>query len=372
VQASWVGEGQQKPLTKGSFGRQTLNPTKLAVIFAESAEVVRLNPLQYLETMQRKIGEAFALAFDAATLHGINKPANFVGYLGQTTNAVSLSDTVAGTTGAGAGNQTNAYTSFNNALSLLVNSTNADGRQRVWSGTLLDQVTEPLLNLSVDSIGRPLFVEQPFSSTNGLTGAAAFISQNSVPQRGGSILGRPTLISDHVSNGTVGSRTIGFAGDFSQVVWGQVGGLSFDVTDQATLDFSANQDGSNLVSLWQHNMVAVRCEAEYAFLVNDPQAFVRLTDELLPGSFTLAVLGSPTGGAFTVKFNGQETGTIAYNATAAAVKTAILALADGLQASDVTVTLSGSTYTITVPGTITKGTDALTGGTSPSTTVTPV
>ena len=52
------------------------------MIFAESAEVVRINPLGYLETMQQKIGEAFALAFDAAAFHGINKPAKFVGYIG--------------------------------------------------------------------------------------------------------------------------------------------------------------------------------------------------------------------------------------------------------------------------------------------------
>jgi HK97 family phage major capsid protein len=279
VQANWVGEGEQKPLTKGSFAKQELYPTKIAVIFAESAEVVRLNPLGYLETMQRKIGEAFALAFDSATLHGINKPANFHGYLGETTQAVSLEDTVAGT-GAGAGNQTNAYTSFNSALALLVNSRNADNRSRVWNGTLLDQTTEPLLNVSLDNVGRPLFVEAPYASANSITGPLTDINQNTSAQRGGTILGRQSIISDHVADGTTGPRTIGFIGDFSQVIWGQIGGLSFDVTDQATLDFGT-AGSPNLVSLWQHNMVAVRCEAEFAFHVNDKDAFVKLTDATL-------------------------------------------------------------------------------------------
>lgn len=367
VQASWVGEGDQKPLTKGAFSRQTLNPTKIAVIFAESAEVVRINPLSYLETMQQKIGEAFALAFDAAAIHGINKPAKFGGYLAETSKEVSLADTSFGL----AGNQTNAYTSLNSALSLLVNSTNADGRQRVWNGTLLDQVTEPLLNTSLDTQGRPLFVEAPYSSTNGISGAAAFISQNSVAQRGGSVLNRPTLISDHVANGTLGNRTIGFIGDFSQVIWGQIGGLSFDVTDQATLDFSDAQDGSSLISLWQHNMVAVRCEAEFAFLVNDTEAFVRLTDKADESSYTVTVLGAPTGGTFTLKVGGLETGTIAYNASAATVKAAIVAVDDSITASDVTVTGSGP-YTVTAPAPVSHGTDALTGGTSPTSTVVPV
>jgi hypothetical protein len=59
-------------------------------------------------------------------------------------------------------------------------------------------------------------------------------------------------------------------------VWGQIGGLSYDVSDQATLDLSAAGDGSGLVSLWQNNLVAVRVEAEFGVLVNDPESFVKL------------------------------------------------------------------------------------------------
>ena len=61
------------------------------------------------------------------------------------------------------------------------------------------------------------------------------------------------------------------------MVWGQVGGLSFDVSDQATLNLGTFAS-PNLVSLWQHNLVAVRVEAEYGALVNDPDAFVKLTN----------------------------------------------------------------------------------------------
>lgn len=338
VAASWVGEGDQKPLTKGAFSRQTLNPTKLAVIFAESAEVVRLNPLGYLETMQQKIGEAFALAFDAAALHGINKPAAFKGYLGETTKTVSLNGS------------TSAYTALNTGLGSLVGSVNADGYNREWDGTLLDLQIEPIINTTVDAQNRPLFLESTYSDPSQII-------------REGRILGRSTLINNHVKNGT----TLGFIGDFDQVIWGQIGGLSFDVTDQATLDFSDAQDGSQLVSLWQHNMVAVRCEAEYAFLVNDKDAFVKVVSA--PTTYTVTVGGSPTGGSFTAKVNGITTPTIAYNATAAAVKTAILAAVPGMPAADVTVTLSGAVYTVVSPVTIGHGTDALTGGTTPTTAV---
>jgi len=256
VQASWVGEGEQKPLTKGSLTKQDLVPTKIATIFAASAEVVRANPANYLGTMRTKVAEAIALAFDAAALHGTNKPTAFKGYLTETSNEVSLADTGLAESGV----QGNAYMAINNGLSLLVNT----GKK--WTGTLLDNVTEPILNTAVDGNGRPLFVE---STYDGLV----------TPMREGRILGRPTVLSDHVATGTVGSRIVGVIGDFSQVIWGQVGGLSFDVTDQATLDFGTSEE-PNLVSLWQHNLVAVRVETEFAFLVNDKDAFVKLTDKV--------------------------------------------------------------------------------------------
>ncbi|AER26397.1 major capsid protein [Mycobacterium phage Saintus] len=251
VSAGWVGEGEQKPLTKGGFDQKELHPWKIAVIFAETAEVVRLNPLNYLNVMRTKIAEAIALKFDAAALYGIDKPAVFQGYLAETTKKVSI---------AGTGTQ-NAYNAIGvDALAQLVN----DGKK--WTGTLLDNVTEPLLNGAVDANGRPLFVE---STYEGLV----------TPMREGRILGRPTVLNDHVvSDGVPGARTLGFMGDFNQVIWGQIGGLSFDVTDQATLNFGT-EAAPKFVSLWQHNMVAVRVEAEFAFMINDKDAFVKITDE---------------------------------------------------------------------------------------------
>ncbi len=249
VTAEWVGESQMKPITKGSLTKQSVVPHKIATIFTESAEVVRANPANYLGIMRVKIAEAIALAFDAAVLAGTNTP--FGAYVAQTSKSVSLIDSG----GAGVATDNNAYNALNAGLSLLV----ADGKK--WTGTLFDDSAEPILNGSKDASGRPLFLEIA-PPTNQVT-----------PFRSGNILGRPTVVSDHVNNGT----TLGFMGDFSQIVWGQVGGLSFDVTDQATLNFGT-EGSPNLISLWQHNLVAVRVEAEYGVLVNDPAAFVKLTN----------------------------------------------------------------------------------------------
>lgn len=248
VSAQWIGEGDMKPITKGDMSSQTIAPHKIATIFVASAETVRANPANYLGTMRTKVATAFAMAFDNAAVFGTDSP--FPTHLSQTTKSVSLADPG----GAGVSNLT-AYDALGvNGLKLLVD----DGKK--WTHTLLDDTAEPILNGAKDASGRPLFIE---STYEGLT----------TPYREGRILSRPTILSDHVKSGT----TIGFAGDFSQVVWGQVGGLSFDVTDQATLNLGTPAE-PNFVSLWQHNLVAVRVEAEYAFHCNDTAAFVKLTN----------------------------------------------------------------------------------------------
>ena len=251
VTASWVGEAGQKPVTKGDMTKQDIVPHKIATIFAASAEVVRANPVNYLNTMRTKVAEAIALSFDNAVLAGTGTP--FGAYIAQTSKTISLADPLGA--GKGAADGSNPYQALNGGLSLLLNA----GKK--WNGTLFDAVAEPILNGAVDTAQRPLFLEATYGDIN-------------APFRSGRVLGRPTFISDHVATGT----TVGYMGDWNQVIWGQIGGLSFDVSDQATLDLSAAQDGSGIVSLWQNNLVAVRVEAEFGVLVNDPQAFVKLTN----------------------------------------------------------------------------------------------
>lgn len=90
-----------------------------------------------------------------------------------------------------------------------------------------------------------------------------------------------------------------------------------------------------------------------------------------PLTFTVALTGAPDGGTFTLSVGGTATGTIAYNASAATVKTAIVAVDDSIVADDVTVTGSnGGPWTVTLPAVLTAGSGAgLTGGTSPDVTV---
>lgn len=92
----------------------------------------------------------------------------------------------------------------------------------------------------------------------------------------------------------------------------------------------------------------------------------------------VTITGTPAGGTFTLTFDGEITAPIAYNATAATVQAALLALAS-LRSGDVVVTGSaGGPYTLTFAGdfaaedvaTLTASALGLTGGTSPAVAIT--
>lgn len=237
--AGWVSEAGQKPTTSGGISLKSIAPKKIAAITVVSAEVVRANPGNYVNMFRDQIAEAFAIAFDAAALHGTNTP--FGAFIDQTTKAIEL-----GTALPAAGG---TYADLNGALKLLV-----DDKKKL-TGWAFDDVAEPTLNAAVDLQGRPLFVDAVYEES-ALTG--------------GRLLRRPALYAQEI--GTA-AGIVGYAGDWSQSVWGAVGGISYDVSTQATVTLNGE-----LVSLWEHNLVAIRAEAEYGFMVNDVESYVKLTD----------------------------------------------------------------------------------------------
>lgn len=107
VTADWVSETGVKPITKGAVGLRNIQPHKIAAIFVASAEVVRANPANYMQVMRSKVAEAFAKAFDAAALHGVNSPFGTDNYIGATTKTQEFG--------------TNTYLDINSGLAQLVN-----------------------------------------------------------------------------------------------------------------------------------------------------------------------------------------------------------------------------------------------------------
>lgn len=90
----------------------------------------------------------------------------------------------------------------------------------------------------------------------------------------------------------------------------------------------------------------------------------------LPVTKVLTVSGTPTGGTFKLTLDADETDAIAYNATPAAVKAALVGLNDAYGENDFTVTgdgnLPGNPLTIVFPGgALSVTSKAFTGGTTP-------
>ena len=247
--AGWVAEGAQKPASKGAVGIKTITPKKIAAIAVVSAEVVRANPANYMSLLREDIAEAFAMAFDAAAFHGTNTP--FAQYIDQTTKTVELGTTTKANGGV--------YGDIVAGLKLLVQ----DGKK--LNGFAFDRVVEPTFLSAVDNNGRPLFVETPLEDT------ASVVTP-------GRLIGRNAYIGDGLTTAVVPGTPntggiVGYGGDWSQAVWGTVGGISYDVSTQATVTINGD-----LTSLWENNLVAIRAEAEFGLLINDVASFVEYTD----------------------------------------------------------------------------------------------
>lgn len=249
--AGWTAEGGQKFTTNGAMSLKTMSPKKLTAIAVVSAEVVRANPGNYMNVLRDEIGEAFAVAFDAAALHGTSTP--FSTFIDQTTKSVEI-----GTAAAGAGG---TYADINAGLKLLV-----DDNKRL-TGFAFSFRAEPLLNAATDTTGRPLFIDTPLSDPNPVV-------------RPGSLLGRPAFMGEGISTPVVTGTPntggiVGYGGNWSQVAWGTVGGITYDVSTESTVTINGA-----LTSLWENNLVAIRAEAEYGFLVNDVASFVKYANAI--------------------------------------------------------------------------------------------
>lgn len=255
--AGWVGEGVAKPASAGALALKSMTPKKIAAILVVSAEVVRANPGNYIETMREALAESFAISFDRAVAHdegpdGTAGGGPFATYLDQSTKTSEIGTTTVANGGI--------YVDFVEAMRKLVSDTDASGRRYQLTGWALDNVLEPSLWGAVDTTGRPIWTELP----QDLNAPAI--------NRAGRLLSRKSFMGEGVSSINQTS-VVGYAGDFDQAAWGVVGGISYDVSTEATVTINGS-----LTSLWENNLMAIRAEAEYGFLLNDADAIVKLTN----------------------------------------------------------------------------------------------
>lgn len=255
--AGWVSEAGRKPVSDATVGQKEMVPKKLAVIVPFSKEYLRDERIDLFGMIRPMIAEAFAKAFDAATIKNTGAP--FSTYLYQTTNSVEL--------GTAAQADGSLYRDLLQGLQVVAMEGGGDTGA---SGYRVDQFifdvrVENKILAATDTTGRPLFVD------------ATPIS-NASPR--GTMLGRPVRYSNQAFNATGSLNGVGF--DSTQFVWGSPSDIAYDITDQASVVLA---DGTTTLHLWQNNLVGLLAEAEYGFLANDVEAAVKFAD------FTTPVLG---------------------------------------------------------------------------------
>lgn len=229
--AAWVGETESKPVSNGTVGSKVLRPYKLAVIETFSNEFRRDKAALYTALAGRLPG-ALAKKFDETVFHGTAPGSDF--------------DDLSAATGVSLG--TGVYDGIVSAMGTIA----AAGYD--MNGIILAPQGEGLLYGEKDGNERPLFINN--AATEGTIG---------------SVLGRPVFKSRAAyKDGT--TDVLGFAGDWTQALWGTVQGVQVKISDQATLTV-----GESTINLFQQNMFAVLAEIEVGFIVTDDSAFIKLT-----------------------------------------------------------------------------------------------
>jgi HK97 family phage major capsid protein len=247
--ANWTAEGVAKHKTSLGMELANMVPKKLTAIAVASTEVIRANPGSYAQVLRSELAGAFALAFDYAALYNLGGDGTGSGpfdhWVDETTKRVEL-----GTNSQGDGG---IHADIVDGLSLLVN----DGRK--LRGFAFDDVVEPVFLRSVDSTGRPIYIDTPLDDTT--TAAAS----------PGRLIGRPSYMNEGVASAD--GDTVGFGGNWSKTAWGVVGGISFRTSTEASVTINGS-----LVSLFENNLVAVLAEAEYGWVMSDVEDFVAYDD----------------------------------------------------------------------------------------------
>ena len=228
-EASWVDETDPKPISNPGLSTKIMQAYKLAVIVPFSNEFRRDDAALY-DALVDRLPLALASKFDATVFHGTAPGSNF--------------DTFASVTAQSFG--TDEYAAL----------VAADSDIAVHGGTLNGFVLSPqgrgALLAAVDGNQRPLFINN--------------VEDGAIPR----LFGAPVELSKAAYlNDT--TDVLGFAGDWSEAMYGTVEGVQIDISDQATLTISGSP-----VNLWERNMFAVRAEIEVGFRA-DLTVFNRLT-----------------------------------------------------------------------------------------------
>lgn len=238
-EAGWVGETEKKPVKRGTLATKQMSAYTLAVIVPFSNQFRRDIPALYDAMVQRLPG-ALAKKFDATVFGAADAPGSNFDTLKNCTAQSIL---------------TNAYGG------LVAADADIADHDGILNGFVLSPKGKAILLTAVDSNKRPLFINS--------------VAEGAVPM----ILGAPVRQSKgaYIAETSTTDAVVGFAGDWTQAVYGTVEGVQISISDQATLT-----DGESTINLFEQNMFAVRAEIEVGFRC-DTTVFNKLTGKAKTG-----------------------------------------------------------------------------------------
>ena len=236
-EAEWVAETGVKPVKNPGLSKKVMQAYKLAVIVPFSNEFRRDAGNLYSALVSR-LPRALANKFDQTVFHGEAPGSNFDTFAGVT--AQDLSD--------------DPY------QALLAADMDISDNDGLMNAFVLAPKGRGVLLGATDKNDRPLFINS--------------VAEGAIPM----ILGHRTFNTKAAYKAASGANpaVVGFAGDWTQAMYGIVNGVEVSISDQATLVTKNALEQDVTINLWQQNMFAVRAEIEIGFRA-DTNCFNALT-----------------------------------------------------------------------------------------------
>ena len=234
-EAAWVGETAAKTVANPGLSTKVMRAYKLAVIVPFSNEFRRDVSALY-DALIERLPAALGKKFDYTVFHGAAPGSDFDTFASVTAQSLA-SDVYAG---------------------LVAADTDIALHGGVCNGYVLSAQGRGILLSATDQDKRPLFINN--------------VAEGAVPV----VLGARTELSKAAFKSGSPS-VIGYAGDWTQALYGIVEGVKIDYSSDATLKLSDD----STINLFQQNMFAVRAEIEVGFRA-DTSMFNALTATGVP------------------------------------------------------------------------------------------
>lgn len=234
--ANWVDETGAKPVSNPSLDKKVMTPYKLAVIVPFSDEFARDYKALYDELVKRIPG-ALAKKFDATVFNGSAPGSGFNVLTSCTAQSIDVN-------ASGVGGFYSALVAADVDIASHDGDLNGFAMSAQARGEMLS---------ALDKDGRPIFINN--------------VAEGAVPRLLGQAVyySKGLYFAGNASASGVAAKpdVLGFAGDWTQAMYGTVEGVKIDISNQATLTI-----GSSAVNLWEHNMFAVKAEIEAGFVAD--------------------------------------------------------------------------------------------------------